>query len=68
MVFSALDPLADPAIHKIPRRSGDGQGVNHRDQDKGQLDVDSVKGCTLQDFVKSMKKCVRKVYVGRRHF
>lgn len=40
MVFSALDPLADPAVHEIPRRSGDGQGVNHRDQDKRQLDVD----------------------------
>mgnify|MGYP006961622665 CR=1 FL=1 len=37
MVFSALDPLADPAVHEIPRRSGDGQGVNHRNQDKRQL-------------------------------
>ena len=37
MVFSALDLLADPAVHEIPRRSGDGQGVNHRDQDKSCL-------------------------------
>ena len=43
MVFSALDPLADPAVYQIPRRSGDGQGVNHRDQDKGQFDVDGVQ-------------------------
>ena len=43
MVFSALDLLADPAVHEIPRRSGDGQGVNHRDQDKRQLDVDGVQ-------------------------
>lgn len=37
MVFSALDLLADPAVYQIPRRSGDGQGVNHRDQEKGSL-------------------------------
>ena len=43
MVFSALDPLADPAVYQIPRRSGDGQGVNHRNQDKRQLDVDGVQ-------------------------
>ena len=43
MVFSALDLLADPAVHEIPRRGGDGEPVNHRDQDKGQLDVDGVQ-------------------------
>ena len=41
--FSALDPLTNPAVYQIPRRGGDGQGVNHRNQDKGQLDVDGVQ-------------------------